>query len=411
MHPTPEHIEHTLEQVLLRVQKPGRYVGGEFNSVRKDWERVSFRAVMAFPDLYDLGMSNLGWMILYGILNDQPDMFADRVFSPWTDMEAAMREAGLPYEVFQIVTGPGRVIGPPLIEGSNFLMFTGSTATGRKLAQQAAGELISYSMELGGKNPALVLEDADLDRAAEGMVRGAFGNTGQMCVSIERLYVQSSIYEPFMERFLERTRHIPMGASLDYSYTFGSLISANQLHRVKAHVDDAIGKGARLLTGGKPRPDLGPYFFEPTVLDRVTPEMDIFAEETFGPVVSVYPFHTIEEGLQMANQSEYGLNSAIWSRNTGRALRLAQKLETGTVNINEPYGAAWASVDSPMGGRKASGVSRRHGREGIMKYTEAQTVAVQRGIPLAPFGPFKLRYFAMLMTAVLLLMKRIPGLR
>lgn len=333
--------------------------------------------------------------------------------TPFTALFAMqlMREAGLPYEVFQVVTGRGRDLGPALIQGADFLMFTGSTGVGKKLAQQAAGRLIRYSMELGGKNPALVLPDADLDKAAEGLARGAFSNAGQLCISIERIYVHSSVYEPFLERFVRQVQSLPLGGRLDFSSEIGSLISQDQLVKVQDHVADALAQGAESLTGGRPRKDLGPFFYEPTVLAGVKPGMKVFAEETFGPVVSIYPYETLEEAIQLANDSPYGLNSAIYSRSTGKALRLAQKIETGTVNINEPYAAAWASVSSSMGGMKDSGVSRRHGAEGILKYTEPQTVAIQRFIPLAPFGPLKLRHFAMAMTLILLLIKRIPGLR
>lgn len=322
-----------------------------------------------------------------------------------------MQEAGLPKALFQILTGRGRELGPALITGADFLMFTGSTATGRRLAEQAAGRLIPFSMELGGKNPALVLADADLDQAAGGLARGAFSNTGQLCISIERIYVDRAVYQPFLERLVHHTRSLGIGSGLNFGYHIGSLISREQLIKVQEHVADAIDQGAQLVTGGKAREDLGPLYYEPTILTGVKPGMKVFAEETFGPLVCVYPFDTPEEAVRLANDSRYGLNSSIWTRRPGKALRVARQIQTGTVNINEPYGATFASIDAPMGGMKMSGVGRRHGSEGILKFTEAQTVSIQRLIPLAPFGPLDMRRFTRAMTLLLRLIRRIPGLR
>jgi succinate-semialdehyde dehydrogenase/glutarate-semialdehyde dehydrogenase len=333
--------------------------------------------------------------------------------TPFTALYAMqlMREAGLPHEVFQIVTGKGRIVGQELVEGANFLMFTGSTATGRRLAGRAGERLIGYSMELGGKNPVIVLNDANMPAAVDGVIRGAFSNAGQLCVSFERLYVQSGIFDRFMKEFIPKVKALRLGTALDFSTDMGTLISQDQLDKIRGHVEDAVAKGATILAGGRPRPDLGPFFYEPTVLTNVTPDMQLYANETYGPVISVYKFDKIEDAIRMANDSEYGLNASVWTRNIRLGKRIAERVETGTVNINEAYQAAWGSVDSPMGGVKASGVGRRHGREGILKYTESQTISVQRVIPLAPFGPFKVRYFAIAITLVLLLMKRIPGLR
>lgn len=333
--------------------------------------------------------------------------------TPFTALYAMqlLRAAGLPYEVFQVITGSGSRLGTPLIENVDFVQFTGSTATGRQVAQAAAERLIDYSMELGGKNPILVLEDADVGNAVRGIAQGSFANAGQLCIAFERLYVHRSLYNRLVDWLVQYVRDLKLGAALDYSADIGSLISQEQLDKTRAHVEDARAKGARVLTGGRARPDLGPYFYEPTLLAGVTPEMDVFAEETFGPVLSVYPFETEEEAVEMANASQYGLNAAVWSRDGDRARRLAQQIEAGTVNINEAYRATWGSLDGPMGGFKASGVGRRHGREGILKYTEAQTVAEQRLVPLAPAGGISPNSFATLITLAMRAMKNIPGLR
>jgi len=324
---------------------------------------------------------------------------------------ALLEEAGLPAGLVQTVTGAGSELGPALVAACDYLSFTGSTATGRRVGRQAGERLIGCSLELGGKNPMLVLADADLDAAVEGAVRGAFGNSGQLCISIERLYVHERILRPFVDRFVRRTRGLRLGVSLDYESDMGGLSSADQLAKVDAHVRDAVAEGARLLCGGRHRPDLAPYYYEPTILSGVTPAMEVFAEETFGPVVSVYPFESVHDAVERANASPYGLNASIWSADVDLALRIATRLQCGTVNVNEAYAAAWASVDSPMGGFKDSGLGRRHGAEGILKFTEAQTVAIQRGLPIgAPAGVAD-ELFSRAMSQALKVLNRVPGLR
>ncbi|MDT0308523.1 succinic semialdehyde dehydrogenase [Streptomyces sp. DSM 44917] len=310
-------------------------------------------------------------------------------------------EAGLPAGLWQVVLGEGPVIGPEVIRHADYVTFTGSTRTGREVAQRAAARLIGASLELGGKNAMLVLDDADPDRAAEGAVRACFSSAGQLCVSVERLYVHEAVADAFLARFVERTRALRLGASLDYGTDLGSLTSQAQLDAVVRHVEDALVGGATLLAGGKPRPDLGPYFHEPTILEGVRPPMLVCEEETFGPVVSVYRVADEEEAIARANATPYGLNSSVWSGNARRARRVAARLRTGTVNINEGYAAAYGSAQSPMGGMGDSGLGRRHGAEGILKYTEAQTVAEQRLLPLAPsFGLDDRRYAALLNSSM-----------
>ena len=324
---------------------------------------------------------------------------------------ALLEEAGLPPDVLTVVTGDGPELGPPLIENVDYLMFTGSTRTGKLVARQAAERLIGFSLELGGKNPMIVLDDADVERAVDGAIRGAFVGAGQVCVSLERLYVHTALYDRFAARLVERARALRLGPALDYSVDMGSLTTERQLATIEAHVRDAVAKGATLLTGGRHRPDIGPLFFEPTVLADVRPGMLACEEETFGPVVALYRFDTVDDGIARANATRYGLNASVWSRNVRRATAVARRLQAGAVNVNESYAATWTATASPIGGMKESGMGRRHGAEGILKYTEAQTVAVQRGLPLAPFPFVSEPTYERLITGLVRLLRYVPGLR
>ncbi len=332
--------------------------------------------------------------------------------TPFTALIAVelLFEAGLPRDLFQVVTGAGKVLGTPLIEGVDYLMFTGSTATGRIVAEQCARRLIGFSAELGGKNPMIVLADADLDKTVEGAVRACFANSGQLCISVERMYVEDAIHERFLTAFVERVKTMTLGAGLGWETEMGSLVSQDQIDVVTRHVEDAVAKGARVLAGGRPRPDLGPLFYEPTVLEGVTDEMELCRDETFGPVVAVTRVADADEAVRRANDTRYGLNASVWSTPRHGA-EIATRVQAGTVNVNEAYAAAWASHDAPMGGMKESGVGRRHGREGILKYTESQTVAVQRGLPIGPMPGLSLEKYAAVMTTGLKVLRRLPFLK
>ncbi|MFF2043246.1 succinic semialdehyde dehydrogenase [Kitasatospora sp. NPDC058170] len=314
-------------------------------------------------------------------------------------------EAGLPADLWQIVVGDGPVIGPAVVEHADYVSFTGSTRTGRDVAQRAAARLVGASLELGGKNAMLVLADADLDRAAEGAVRACFSSAGQLCISIERLLVHRSVADEFVARFAERTRALRLGGGLAYGADMGSLVSVRQLDATTRHVEEAVKAGATVVAGGRPRPDLGPFFHEPTILDGVTPEMAVCAEETFGPVVAVYRFDTEDEAVAAANATSYGLNSSVWTKDLRRGRAVAARLRTGTVNVNEAFAAAYGSVGAPMGGMGESGLGRRHGAEGILRFTEAQTIATQRLLPLAPSLGLDDRQFAAVFTGGLRVLK------
>lgn len=316
-------------------------------------------------------------------------------------------EAGLPEGLWQIVVGDGPAIGGAVIEHADYVSFTGSTAVGRLVGKQTGERLVGASLELGGKNAMVVLDDADLARATEGAVRASFSNTGQLCIAMERLYVDRKVKDEFVTRLVEHINGLRLGASLDYTTDVGTLISKAQLDKVTSHVEDAVAKGATIVTGGKPRPDLGPYFFEPTLLEGVEPGMLACEDETFGPVVSIYPVVGEEEAIARANATPYGLNGSVWTRDTRRGVAVAKRLKAGAININEGYVAAWGSHDLPSGGMGASGLGRRHGADGILRYTEPQAIAVQRVMGIRPVGNMSYDTFAKVMTRSLRVLKRL----
>jgi succinate-semialdehyde dehydrogenase/glutarate-semialdehyde dehydrogenase len=296
-------------------------------------------------------------------------------------------EAGLPESVMRIVLGDGPGVGGMLIDRVDYVMFTGSTATGRLVAKRCGERLIDCSLELGGKNAMIIRADADIVRSAEIAERACFANAGQLCVSIERIYVDASIVDEFTAAFVERVNAIVMRPGLEWGVQMGTLISADQRDRVLVHIADAVAKGARVLAGGTTRPDLGPYYVEPTVLTDVTGEMTCLESETFGPVVAITAVSGDDEAIALANDTEYGLNASVLSRDTRAAARVAARLRAGTVNINEGFAATWGSTRAPMGGMGVSGSGRRHGDEGLLKYTESQSIATARVIGFgAPFG-------------------------
>ena len=286
-------------------------------------------------------------------------------------------ESGLDPNLLHVFHG-GADVATEVIRYVDYVAFTGGVNTGRKVAIAASERLIPFSLELGGKNPMVVLQGASLENAATGLMVGAFSNSGQTCISVERAYVQEQVYEEFMRRLIEKTRVLKLGWSRSWDVDMGSLINADHAGKVLNGIERAVDEGARIATGGKLRPDLGPAFIEPTILTNVTDAMPISKEETFGPLVTVYPVRSAEEAITRANDSTFGLNASVWAGNQAKARTVAHQLETGSAVINSTL-LIYNSFDVPMGGVKWSGIGRRHGEQGILRYTQAQSVVSSFG--------------------------------
>ena len=304
--------------------------------------------------------------------------------TPFTALRLAelLEEAGLPEGVLTVVTGDGPTVGGTLVDYVDYITFTGSSETGRTVAERAGRNLIDCSLELSGKNPFIVLDDADVEKTVQGAINGAFTNAGQLCLATERIYVERPLYEDFLDAFVAATTALTLGAPFEYTTDVGSLIDGDQLARVESHVADAVESGARIQTGGQARPDIGPYFYEPTILTDVPDDSLPACEETFGPLVTVEPVQSGSSAVEATNSSAFGLNGSVWSSDTGRAKALAGQLNCGTVCVNDSHFAGWAAYDAPMGGVGQSGIGRRHGPEGLLRYTEPKTVATSRVGPL-----------------------------
>ncbi len=297
--------------------------------------------------------------------------------TPLTSLVLAegLHECGLPADVFQVATGRGGT-GAALIGQVNMIMFTGSTKTGRKVAAEAAERLIPCSLELGGKDPMIVLSDADLERAANIAVYYSMQNAGQTCISIERVYVEAPVYDEFVGKVSEKMRKLRVGVpSGPGSVDVGAITFPPQLETISEHVADAVNKGARVLVGGKAVENVPGRFYEPTLLVDVDHTMKIMTEETFGPTLPVMKIADAEEGVRLANESPYGLGASVFTRDTERGEAIARRLEAGAANVNDAL-VNYTALELPMGGAKASGLGSRHGAGGIRKYCSQQAIVI-----------------------------------
>jgi acyl-CoA reductase-like NAD-dependent aldehyde dehydrogenase len=282
--------------------------------------------------------------------------------------------AGLPAHVLEVVTGAGATGAALSVAAVDRICFTGSVATGLKVGQAAMAHGVPVTLELGGKDPALVLDDIDVEFTARGLVWGAFTNAGQVCASIERVYVDQAIAQPLIARIVERTNALVVGNGLDARTEVGPLISAAQLERIEAQVADAIAKGARVLTGGHRIAGAG-YFYAPTVLIDVTPEMQVMQEETFGPLMPIVTVPSEAEMLRLANDSPFGLSATIWTRNLQRGEVLARQVQAGSVWVNNGL-LSYGNPLMPRGGYKQSGIGKIGGRQGLLEMVNVKLIDI-----------------------------------
>jgi acyl-CoA reductase-like NAD-dependent aldehyde dehydrogenase len=291
-------------------------------------------------------------------------------------MADMLRECGIPEDVFTVATGDGST-GAALIGEVDCVMFTGSTKTGKAVMKAAADALVPCYLELGGKDPMIVCSDANLDRAANAAAFYSMNNAGQVCISVERCYVEAAVYDEFVEKVTDNVRALRQGAPTDVgTVDVGAVIFPPQLDIVDEHVRDAVDKGAKVLTGGHPVTGPG-RFYEPTVLVDVDHSMKIMRDETFGPTLPIMKISDAEQGVQLANDSSYGLQASVWTQDVERGESLARRIQAGVVCVNDAQ-VNYTALNLPMGGWKASGLGTRHGANGIRKYTKVQSLLVTR---------------------------------
>jgi acyl-CoA reductase-like NAD-dependent aldehyde dehydrogenase len=295
-------------------------------------------------------------------------------------MREGLLECGVPEDVFQVAVGEGSSIGNALIDAVDFIMFTGSTEVGKKVMTRAGESLTGVAMELGGKDPMIVLRDANLERAANAAVHYSMQNGGQTCISVERVYVEEPVYDEFVAKVTDKMNALRQGVPGGPASTdVGAMTSDSQTDLVEEHVNDAVAKGARAVVGGKRGSGPG-QFFEPTLLLDVDHSMEAMTEETFGPTLPVMKVADVDEAVRLANDSPYGLQASIWTKDTENGERIARRIESGVVCINDAQ-LNYVALELPMGGWKESGVGSRHGANGIRKYTKQQTLLVTRWAP------------------------------
>jgi acyl-CoA reductase-like NAD-dependent aldehyde dehydrogenase len=299
-------------------------------------------------------------------------------------MEEMMRECGLPEDVFQVATGDGST-GAALIANVDCVMFTGSTRTGKAVMKAAADELIPCYLELGGKDPMIVCADADIERAANAAAFYSMNNGGQVCISVERVYVEAPVYDEFVQKVTDNIRVLRQGAPAGIgTVDIGAVTFPPQLEIIDSHVRDAVEKGAKVLTGGHPGTGAG-RFYEPTVLVDVDHSMKCMREETFGPTIPIMKISDPDEGVRLANDTEYGLQASVWTRDVKRGEELARRVQAGVVCVNDAQ-VNYTALNLPMGGWKASGLGSRHGAGGIRKYTKIQSLLItRRALKREPF--------------------------
>lgn len=338
--------------------------------------------VVALISPWNLPLYLLSWKIAPAIAFGNTVVCKPSELTPLTAFNLChvLSQAGLPAGVVNMVFGTGPSAGQPLVAHKKIraVSFTGGTKTGAQIAATAAPQFKKLSLELGGKNPNIIFEDANLDVAVQTSVRSSFLNQGEICLCGSRIYVQKSIYEKFIQSFVEQTKRFKVGHPLHADTKVGALVSAGHLEKVNSYVQIALADGGKLLTGGR-RETLngeceGGYFYPPTILTEVPHTSRAIQEEIFGPVVTITPFESEDEVLALANELEYGLAASVWTENLSRAHRIAKKIEAGIVWVN---GWLLRDLRTPFGGMKASGVGREGGDWSYEFFTECKDVCIQ----------------------------------
>jgi acyl-CoA reductase-like NAD-dependent aldehyde dehydrogenase len=322
-------------------------------------------------------------------------------------MAECMQACGLPEGIYQVAPGSGSKLGPELIDLADMIMFTGSTETGKTIMERAARTLTPVSLELGGKDPMIVLRDADVERAANAAVYYSMQNGGQTCISVERVYVEAPLYDDFVARVSEKVRALRQGApGGPGTVDVGAITSPPQLDTIARHVEDARRAGAKVIVGGHAREGEG-TFYEPTVLVDVDHSMSAMTEETFGPTLPIMKVADADEAVRLANDSPFGLQASVWTKDVARGEEIARRVEAGAVCVNDAQ-LNYFALELPMGGWKASGMGQRHGAGGIRKYARQQSLLVTRLAPKKDIHmfPYKARTTGLLAKGLKLLYGR-----
>jgi betaine-aldehyde dehydrogenase len=363
-------------QKYLKEENPELDVQAEADLVREPMGVV----VLIVPWNYPLLIAS--WKIASALAAGNTVILKPSSLTPLTALELAkiMNQAGLPKGVFNVVNGSGQNLGQQLCldKRVDMISFTGSNEVGKEILEYASQNVKKVTLELGGKSASIVLKDADLEVAVNSSLCAIFLNQGQMCTAMSRILIQDNVYDKFVSDFVDKAKKIKLGDSLDHETQMGPLISIAQRKRVMDFVEKARREGAKILCGGKipedPKLKKG-FFFEPTVISEITPKMSIFKEEVFGPVVCLNKFSTLDEAVGLANSTDFGLASCIWTKDEAQAKDLAKKINAGTVWINT-YGMFYNEL--PFGGFKQSGFGKELGREGFLEYTRLKNIITDK---------------------------------
>lgn len=337
------------------------------------------RGVVGVIGPWNYPVSNPFSPVVMGLIAGNSVILKPSEFTTLTGIKVTQmfHQAGIPKDVLQIVTGDGSTGAALIGSGVDQISFIGSVVTGKKIMAQAAQTLTPVTLELGGKDPFIVFEDANVDLASSAAVWGAFSNSGQVCASVERVYVHESIAEDFTKQVMEKTKKLKQGPGLSPGSDIGSMTASMQVDKVVSHVEEARQKGGEILLGGKVNKVLGERYFQPTVIRQVNHDFAVVKDETFGPVLPIMTFKTEQEVVGLANDSLYGLNAYVWTRNLARGERIASQIDAGTVNVNETL-FSFGVPQTPWGGMKESGLGRTHGSIGLMDMVKVRHVYVNK---------------------------------